>query len=117
MRVVSFNRNDQLPNNDPLISMKGKQCTISVPTGLPNTSRPSLDYYKQYNFTNEPWWPKFDTLRQRFGIEIIKGDNSNRSRNKSTKQINRNSRTNDSNPPMIQKQPQLQYQQQQQRQK
>ncbi len=41
---------------------------------------PTAQYYQQYNFEREPWWPKFDRLRSKFGITIVKGDKLNRSR-------------------------------------
>lgn len=34
---------------------------------------PSLTYYKNYNLESESWWPKFDTLRSRYGIKIVQG--------------------------------------------
>lgn len=35
---------------------------------------PTANYYQNYNFENEPWWPKFDALRSKHGITIVKGD-------------------------------------------
>lgn len=43
------------------------------------------------NFENEPWWPKFDRLRSKFGITIVKGD---RSRSMASKKTNNSSVTN-----------------------
>jgi hypothetical protein len=41
---------------------------------------PSAVYYRTYNFENEPWWPKFDRLRAKYGIQVVKGDHvTNRS--------------------------------------
>ena len=57
-----------------------KVCEIHVSAGLPNTTRPSLTYYQKYNFESEPWWPKFDSLRQKYNIKIVKGDKVLRSR-------------------------------------
>ena len=35
---------------------------------------PSANYYESYNFEREPWWPKFEVLRNKYGIKIVKGD-------------------------------------------
>jgi hypothetical protein len=41
---------------------------------------PSLAYYRNYKFENEPWWPKFEKLRVKFGITVVKGDTPKRSK-------------------------------------
>lgn len=35
---------------------------------------PTLTYYKNYNFETEPWWPKFEQLRSKYGIVVAKGE-------------------------------------------
>lgn len=52
---------------------------------------PTAAYYQQYNFEIEPWWPKFDRLRNKFGITIIKGDKAHQGRGEGVKK-NANSR-------------------------
>ena len=37
-----------------------------------------MTYYKTYNFENEPWWPKFESLRVKYGIEVVKGGDERR---------------------------------------
>ena len=60
--------------------MGAKACEIHVAPGLPNNTRPSITYYQNYNFESEAWWPKFDRLRQKFSIQIVKGDKQHASR-------------------------------------
>lgn len=71
--------------------LTGKTCEIRVPQGLPNTTRPTAQYYQQYNFESEAWWPKFDRLRAKFGITIVKGDKLQRSRGTAKKTNTNNS--------------------------
>ena len=42
-------------------------------------SGPTANYYQTYNFEKEPWWPKFDALRSKYGIVIAKGDKTHQS--------------------------------------
>jgi len=35
---------------------------------------PTVNYYQSYNFQNESWWPKFESLQQKYGIKVVKGD-------------------------------------------
>ncbi|CAF0864311.1 unnamed protein product [Brachionus calyciflorus] len=72
-RILKFVRDPAI--KDVSMNPNGKTCTIRVPSGLPNTTRPSANYY-QKNFESEPWWPKFEQLKNRFNITIVKGDKS-----------------------------------------
>lgn len=76
------------------ISPNGKACFIKVKPGLPNTSRPMANYYAQMNFEQEPWWPKFEQLKSKYGITIVKGDH--KSRNKAPKASSNPKKTNNS---------------------
>lgn len=39
-----------------------------------------MNYYKDYNFESEPWWPKFETLRSKYGITVVKGGTERQAR-------------------------------------
>jgi hypothetical protein len=65
---------------DTQLKVGAKICEIHVAPGLPNNTRPSITYYQKYNFESEAWWPKFDRLRQKFNIQIVKGDRQHASR-------------------------------------
>lgn len=71
--------------------LRAKVCDVRVPPGLPNTTRPTATYYQQYNFESESWWPKFDRLKSKFGITIIKGDRFHQPRSNGTKKQTANS--------------------------
>ena len=81
-------------DGNAVISILGKtnNLSIRVPPGLPNTTRPVVTYYQNYNFEREAWWPKF----QKTGITVIKGDKAHKSRVTNNKKIN-NSPNNNNN--------------------
>lgn len=88
---MQFNRDVNCKETQ--IKLGVKVCEIHVNSGLPNTTRPSVSYYQKYNFESESWWPKFDRLRQKFNIQIVKGDKkqANKVNNKINNQITNNS--------------------------
>ena len=45
-----------------------------------NKTGPQVSYYENYNFQNETWWPKFEQLKSRFNINVVKGDKTHKSR-------------------------------------
>lgn len=45
---------------------------------------PTVNYYQNYNFQNESWWPKFERLRQKFDIKLVKGDRVQKERRQVT---------------------------------
>lgn len=65
---------------DAQIKLGVKVCEVHVSPGLPNNTRPSANYYQKYNFESESWWPKFEKLRQKYNIQIVKGDKAHKSR-------------------------------------
>ena len=75
----------------------GKVCNVRVPGGLPNTTRPSVNYYQEYNFERETWWPKFEQLKSKYGITIVKGDKTHKSRGANNANNNRPNYTNNNN--------------------
>lgn len=89
-RTLKFIKDQSI--KDVIMLPSGKQCSIKVPQGLPNTTSkkkfnskfflyfyckigPNPNYY-QKNFESENWWPKFEQLKKRFNITIVKGDRS-----------------------------------------
>jgi myosin I len=71
-----------------------KSCEIRVSPGLPNTTRPSVTYYQKYNFESESWWPKFNKLREKYNIQIVKGDKKQKSNQKNQSITNNNNNNN-----------------------
>ncbi len=94
-RTLRFTRDETLKytSNVQVIppGFRGKTCDIKVPPGLLNTTRPTANYYQEYNFEREPWWPKFERLKNKFGITIIKGDRLHQSRRSTAKKPTTNS--------------------------
>lgn len=102
-RTISFVQDPGV--KEAQLKTSGKTCTIRVPPGLANNSSikvkklenfrqnltsfllkgPSLTYYRMYNFENEPWWPKFESLRVKYGIEVVKGGDERQARKKVSK--------------------------------
>lgn len=91
-RTVRFTRDMALKDVQVIApGLRGKICDVKVPPGLPSTTRPTATYYQQYNFESEPWWPKFDRLKTKFGITIIKGDRLHQPRSNGVKKQTTNS--------------------------
>jgi len=97
-RTLKFNRDNTVKDvitkfdGNAVISVLGKtsNLNIRVPPGLPNTTRPLVNYYKTYNFEREEWWPKF----QRTGIVVVKGDKIHKSRATNNQKPNNNNANN-----------------------
>lgn len=85
-RIVNYNIDDII-KEVTIIKPKltGKICEVRVGRGLPNDTRPTATYYQKYNFENEKWWPKFERLKNKFGITIIKGDKLHKPRSNGLK--------------------------------
>ena len=104
MRTLKFIRDTTIKevntkfDGNPVISIlgKGNIFNIRVPPGLPNTTRPSVSYYQNYDFEKEKWWPKF----QKCGITVIKGDRKNKLNGGAliNKKINNNTSNNNNQP-------------------
>ena len=77
-RTIKFLRDNTV--KEVIDKFAGKACNVRVPSGLPNTTRPSASYYQNYNFEREPWWPKFEKLKSKFNITIVKGDKQHKQR-------------------------------------
>lgn len=69
-RCIKFNKINSNENNSN-IKINGKTCTVSIGNGLTSiNNKPQIDYYKNFNFKNEPWWPKFQQLCVKYDIKI-----------------------------------------------
>jgi hypothetical protein len=78
MRTLKFTKDQAV--KDVTVKSSGKTCQIRVPPGLANDSRPVVTYYQTYQFEREPWWPKFEKLKAKYNISVVKGDRSKLSR-------------------------------------
>jgi len=67
-RAVKFSKDNSV--KDVHLKVNGKTLNVFSKPGLPASTRPSQLKFTFDDFKREPWWPKFDQLKDRYNIKL-----------------------------------------------